>query len=30
MAKFKYNPGDKLGPSNILMLERTVKEKSGH
>lgn len=25
MGNFKYNPGDRLGPNNILMLERTVK-----
>lgn len=29
MPKFKYNPGDILGPDKTLMLERTFKEKSG-
>lgn len=28
MRKFKYNPGDLLGPSNILMLQRTQKIKN--
>lgn len=30
MARFKYNTGDVLGPSNILMLERTKKQPDGH
>lgn len=29
MPKFKYNPGDKIGPENILMIKRTFKEKGG-
>lgn len=30
MPKFKYNPGDMLGPFDILMLERTEKKSGGH
>ena len=26
MSNFKYNPGDRIGPYNILMLERTNKQ----
>ena len=28
MSKFKYNPGDRLGPHSVLMLERTYKDKN--
>lgn len=28
MSKFKYNPGDLLGPMNILMIQRTKKKNS--
>ena len=28
-GKFKYNPGDRLGPHNILMVERTEKMPNG-
>lgn len=27
---FKYNPGDRIGPHNILMIERTRKANDGH
>lgn len=30
MPKFKYNPGDYLGPNKILMLERTYKDNNKH
>ena len=26
---FKYNPGERLGPYNILFLERTKKDNNG-
>ena len=29
MAKFKYNAGDKLGPNQIIMIERLYKTKNG-
>lgn len=29
MGRFKYNPGDRIGPYQILMLERTFKESCG-
>lgn len=29
MSRFKYNPGDTVGPYNIVMKERTYKDKSG-
>ena len=28
MARFKYNAGDAIGPYNIIMQERTFKDKN--
>lgn len=30
MPRFKYNPGDLLGPFQIQMIERTYKGTDGH